>query len=225
MKKIVLLSIALAAVFSSCQNGGSKSSDAQIDSLSNAFGTLMGYSAKQIKGVELNMGKFNEGFAKEYNNKQTDMASVEAANAYVQNYMTNILPAKQLEAQKEYVAKLESNSNIKKTESGLMYEIISEGDVNAKPMAIDTVEVHYTGTLTDGSKFDSSLDRNEPAKFPLNGVIKGWTEGLQLIGKGGKIKLYIPSELAYGNQGQLANQLLVFDVELLSISKGVEEAK
>ncbi|MEG0499814.1 MAG: FKBP-type peptidyl-prolyl cis-trans isomerase [Rikenellaceae bacterium] len=76
---------------------------------------------------------------------------------------------------------------------------------------------NYKGTLTDGTEFDSSYKRGEPAQFPLNQVIKGWTEGLQLIGKGGKIKLTIPSALAYGSQGQLANEVLIFEVELLDV--------
>ena len=104
--------------------------------------------------------------------------------------------------------------------SGLCYEIIKEG-TGAFPKATDTVKVHYTGTLVDGKKFDSSVDRGEPAEFPLNGVIKGWTEGLQKINKGGKIKLYVPSDLAYGDEGRPPTippaATLVFDVELLDI--------
>ncbi|OCG61191.1 FKBP-type peptidyl-prolyl cis-trans isomerase [Gilliamella sp. Nev3-1] len=117
---------------------------------------------------------------------------------------------------------------VKKTKSGLLYQIIKEGS-ESHPTAEDTVIVHYTGTLTDGRKFDSSYDRGEPATFPLNGVIKGWTEGIQLIGVGGKIKLVVPPELAYGDQsfpGQNDKasiqpaSTLVFEVELLGIDNG-----
>ncbi len=105
--------------------------------------------------------------------------------------------------------------------SGLYYKVVQAG-TGANPKATDIVKVHYTGTLTDGTKFDSSLDRGEPAEFPLNQVIPGWTEGLQLINKGGKIKLYVPSELGYGERGSPPvippNATLVFDVELLDIT-------
>jgi FKBP-type peptidyl-prolyl cis-trans isomerase len=90
------------------------------------------------------------------------------------------------------------------------------------PKATDVVTVHYKGTLIDGTKFDSSYDRGKPAEFPLNGVIKGWTEGLQLMKVGGKNKMVIPSDLAYGPQGRPgipANSVLIFEVELISIGK------
>ena len=113
------------------------------------------------------------------------------------------------------------------TKSGLQYEVITEGK-GAKPKATDKVKVHYVGTLIDGTKFDSSVDRKEPAEFPLNQVIPGWTEGVQLMNVGSKYKFFLPSELAYGAQGAgsiPANSVLVFEVELLSIgdSKAAEE--
>ena len=115
--------------------------------------------------------------------------------------------------------------DVKQTKSGLLYQIIKEGS-DRYPKADDTVIVHYTGTLTDGRKFDSSYDRGETATFPLNAVIKGWTEGIQLIGVGGKIKLVVPPDLAYGDQsfpgqddkaGIQPASTLVFEVELLGI--------
>ena len=106
--------------------------------------------------------------------------------------------------------------------SGLCYEIVKEG-TGPFPKATETVKVNYTGTLVDGKKFDSSVDRGEPAEFPLNGVIPGWTEGLQKINKGGKIKLYVPSDLAYGAEGRPPTippaATLIFDVELLDIKE------
>jgi FKBP-type peptidyl-prolyl cis-trans isomerase FkpA len=108
----------------------------------------------------------------------------------------------------------------KKTASGLAYKIEKAG-TGAKPKETDTVKVHYHGTLIDGTVFDSSKDRGKEVSFPLNRVIKGWTEGLQLIGKGGKIKLVIPSELAYGDHGAPpkipGGATLVFEVELFEI--------
>jgi FKBP-type peptidyl-prolyl cis-trans isomerase len=104
--------------------------------------------------------------------------------------------------------------------SGMAYEVITEGS-GAKPAATDKVKVHYRGTLIDGTEFDSSYSRGTPAEFPLNGVIKGWTEGLQLMKTGGKWKLYIPADMAYGESGSGAkigpNETLVFEVELLEI--------
>ena len=108
------------------------------------------------------------------------------------------------------------------TASGLQYEIISKG-TGAKPKSTDTVVTHYTGTLLNGKVFDSSRKRNSPATFPVNGVIKGWTEALQLMETGSKWKLYIPSSLAYGSRGAGnvigPNATLVFEIELLEIKK------
>lgn len=109
----------------------------------------------------------------------------------------------------------------KTTASGLQYFVEKEG-TGKMPKATDTVKVHYTGTLTTGEKFDSSVDRGEPAEFPVNGVIKGWTEALQLMKVGGKVKLVIPAELAYGASGRPGippNSVLMFDVELMDIKK------
>lgn len=105
------------------------------------------------------------------------------------------------------------------TESGLQYKVLEEGD-GIKPGAMDTVTVHYEGRLIDGSVFDSSYERGQPATFALNQVIPGWTEGLQLMETGSKYQLYIPSDLAYGpggNQGIPPNATLVFDVELIEV--------
>ena len=123
---------------------------------------------------------------------------------------------------------MKNNKNAKKTASGLVYEIIKEGNAT-KPKADETVEVHYHGTLTSGEVFDSSVERGKTISFPLNRVIKGWTEGLQLIGEGGKIKLVIPPELGYGDQGAPpkipGGSTLVFEVELFKIQKGEEAPK
>ena len=118
-------------------------------------------------------------------------------------------------------AYLKKNKNAKKTATGLVYEILKEGK-GKYPKATDTVEVHYHGTLTNGEVFDSSVVRNKKIKFPLNRVIKGWTEGLQLVKEGGKIKLTIPSDLAYGSAGSPpkipGGATLVFEVELFKVN-------
>ena len=111
-------------------------------------------------------------------------------------------------------------ANVQTTASGLQYEVVTEG-TGAKPKATDTVVVHYRGTFPDGKEFDSSYKRNEPISFPLNGVIAGWTEGLQLMSVGSKYKFTIPPQLAYGTRGAGGvippNATLHFEVELLEI--------
>ncbi|HEJ2469837.1 TPA: FKBP-type peptidyl-prolyl cis-trans isomerase [Vibrio cholerae] len=127
----------------------------------------------------------------------------------------------------EFRAQFEKESGVVKTQSGLLYQVMTpaEGD---KPKDTDTVQVHYKGTLIDGSQFDSSYERGEPATFPLNRVIPGWTEGVQLMSVGSKFKLVIPPELAYGEQDTPtipANSTLVFEVELLKIENGKDAAQ
>ncbi len=118
-------------------------------------------------------------------------------------------------------AEFEKQSGVVKTKSGLLYQVLTDA-TGEKPSETDTVEVHYVGTLIDGTKFDSSYDRGQTASFPLNRVIAGWTEGLQLMPVGSKYKFVIPSELAYGEQDSPtipANSTLIFEVELVSIGE------
>lgn len=121
----------------------------------------------------------------------------------------------------EFLAKNAKKDGVKQTESGLQYKVITEGKGD-KPTAEDTVTVNYKGTLLDGTVFDSSYDRKQPATFPLKGVIKGWTEGLQLMNAGAKFEFYIPADLAYGERGNRniePNSTLIFEVELISFKK------
>ena len=113
-----------------------------------------------------------------------------------------------------------SKPGVHTTPSGLQYKVVTEGH-GKSPKATDTVLVHYRGTTIDGVEFDSSYKRNEPISFPLNGVIPGWTEGVQLMKEGGKVQLFIPSNLAYGSQGAggviAPDSTLIFDIELLKV--------
>ena len=147
-------------------------------------------------------------FQKELQKKQ--MAKAEAASK------------KNKEEGEEFLAANKKKEGVKTTDSGLQYKVLQEGD-GAKPKETDVVKVHYHGTLTDGTVFDSSVERGEPAQFPVNRVIKGWTEALQLMQVGDKFKLVIPSDLAYGERGAGGdigpNAVLVFEVELLDIVK------
>jgi FKBP-type peptidyl-prolyl cis-trans isomerase len=129
---------------------------------------------------------------------------------------------KNQKAADEFLAKNKAKEGVKTTASGLQYEVIKEG-TGATPKPTDQVTVHYTGTLLDGTKFDSSVDRGQPATFGVNQVISGWTEALQLMKVGGKYRLYVPPTLAYGPQGAGngeigPNSLLIFDVELIGIA-------
>ncbi|MBA2113914.1 FKBP-type peptidyl-prolyl cis-trans isomerase [Bremerella alba] len=124
-------------------------------------------------------------------------------------------------AGQEFLTENGKKEGIETTKSGLQYEVVKPG-TGATPKLTDTVVCHYKGTLVDGTEFDSSYKRGEPAQFPVNGVIEGWTEALQKMKVGGKWKLYIPSDLAYGPQGRPGippNAILLFDIELLDIAK------
>jgi FKBP-type peptidyl-prolyl cis-trans isomerase FklB len=123
---------------------------------------------------------------------------------------------------REFLEENAKNDSVTQTESGLQYMVLKEGN-GAKPGPTDEVTVHYTGRLLNGTVFDSSVERGEPATFPLDKVIAGWTEGLQLMSEGSKYRLFIPSELAYGSKGSgdkiLPNSTLIFDVELIKVNK------
>jgi FKBP-type peptidyl-prolyl cis-trans isomerase/predicted negative regulator of RcsB-dependent stress response len=131
------------------------------------------------------------------------------------------LPDLNKEAGEKFLAENLERKEVNATESGLQYEILTSSDDNASPLADDEVEVHYHGTLINGEVFDSSVDRGEPSKFKVNQVISGWTEALQLMTVGDKWKLYIPSDLAYGETGNNSigpNETLIFEVELIGIT-------
>ena len=123
---------------------------------------------------------------------------------------------------REFLEETAKNDSVVQTKSGLQYMVLKEG-TGVKPGPTDKVTVHYTGKLIDGTVFDSSVENGEPVTFPLDGVIPGWTEGLQLMSEGSKYRLFIPSELAYGSKGAgdkiLPNSTLIFDVELIKVEK------
>ncbi len=135
--------------------------------------------------------------------------------------------SKEKEASKAFLAKEEKSAGAVKTDSGLIYKETKAGE-GANPKATDRVTVHYHGTLTDGTVFDSSKDRGQPATFPLNGVIPCWTEGVQKMKKGGTAQLICPSDIAYGDRGAppkiKPGATLVFDVELIEIAEGAPAA-
>jgi FKBP-type peptidyl-prolyl cis-trans isomerase FkpA len=151
---------------------------------------------------------------------ETDMRAKQQAKAALDSEKNEAISA-------EYLAENAKREGVIVTDSGLHYEVLTEGE-GAKPIASDTVKVHYRGTLLDGTEFDSSYSRNKPIEFPLAGVIKGWTEGVQLMNIGSKFKFVIPSDLAYGPRAQgpiPGNSTLIFDVELLEIITPPEAEK
>jgi peptidylprolyl isomerase len=139
-----------------------------------------------------------------------------------QRVMNNPAASKEnIQAGAEFLEKNKAREGVKATGSGLQYEVLTVGSGEVHPKASDKVTVHYHGTLIDGTVFDSSVDRGEPASFPLNRVIPGWTEGLQLMVIGEKTRFYIPSNIAYGNKsiGPIkGGSTLIFDVELIAIN-------
>ena len=194
------------------------------DSVSYALGINIGQNLKQSGFKNVNVQAMGKAIAEIYAGGST-LLNAEEAGALINNYMTKQSEVKAEGAKEEGIAFLAENAGkegVMTTASGLQYEVVEEGS-GASPAATDNVTVHYHGTLIDGSVFDSSVERGEPATFPLNGVIPGWTEGLQLMKEGGKTRFYIPSELAYGDRAASEligpNSTLIFDVELIQVGE------
>ncbi len=201
----------------------------ELDRLSYALGLSMGNNFR-ASGIEtINVQDFADGVAAVYYGSKPKM-SYDEAKAEIQKYFT-ALEAKQQEAAKvmseanaqagrDFLDANGKRAEVKITPSGLQYEVIKQGN-GPKPDRTDRVVVHYTGKLIDGTVFDSSVERGEPATFGVTQVIPGWVEALQLMNAGSQWRLFIPSDLAYGPNGAGGaigpNQTLIFDVELLEV--------
>jgi FKBP-type peptidyl-prolyl cis-trans isomerase FklB len=194
-----------------------------MDSLSYSLGILLAQNLKSQGFGELDQATFQEAFGAVMAGEPTKM-DANQANAYIQQHMQS-LQAKQYEAKiaegKKFLEENARREGVQQTASGLQYEVLVAGE-GPKPGPDDKVTVHYHGTLTDGSVFDSSVERGQPATFGVGQVIAGWTEALQLMPQGAKWKLFIPSELAYGPRGAGGKigpyATLIFEVELLKIN-------
>ncbi|UCH81588.1 MAG: FKBP-type peptidyl-prolyl cis-trans isomerase [Nitrospiraceae bacterium] len=200
------------------------------DKVSYAIGMDIGKNLKK-QPIEINPEALSQGLWDSLTDEKTLMTDQEYSDTM--NAFRTEMNQKQTEQMKEisdrnkkdgekFLAENRKKEGVVTTESGLQYKIVTEG-TGASPKSTDTVTVHYKGTLIDGKEFDSSHKRGQPATFPVNGVIKGWTEALQLMKTGAKWQLFIPSELAYGERGAGRNigpnSTLIFDVELISIKE------
>jgi len=198
--------------------------ETKLDSVSYGIGVNI---AENLKGQglgDLNVEAMAKGLQDILNNAELAI-SKEEVGPLLNEYMGQLQAEKAKEASKEGAEFLEKNAKRKEVTtlpSGLQYEVLSSGE-GATPGLNDKVTTHYTGTLIDGTVFDSSVERGQPASFPVSGVIKGWTEALQLMKEGDKWKLYIPYDLAYGDRGAGANigpyAALIFEIELISVDK------
>jgi len=202
--------------------------EATPENVNYAFGTMIGQQLKQM-GLKVNAEEVAKGISDVASGAKPRLTPSECQQivmTYQQNKMkeddakASAGAGKNKEEGAAFLAKNGKREGVTTTASGLQYEVVKKGD-GAKPTATDTVKVHYHGTLLDGKVFDSSVDRGEPISFPLNGVIKGWTEGVQLMPTGSKFKFFIPSDLAYGERGTGGDigpgATLIFEVELLAI--------
>ncbi len=197
---------------------------AELKDVSYAVGMSLGESLLQQNLKQLDAEMIAQAIQETFEGKALKFSPQEA-NELIQNFL-RAESEKQFAVNKEAgEAFLKQNADrpeVNVTASGLQYEVISEGD-GTQPSAADTVTVHYHGTLIDGTVFDSSVERNQPATFGLSQVIRGWTEGLQLMKQGSKFRFYIPQDLAYGATPHPGGPIepymtLIFDVELLGIA-------
>jgi FKBP-type peptidyl-prolyl cis-trans isomerase FklB len=221
MKRIALVAVAALAI-AGCQD---KESD----------GWKVGYSVGHRLGerlkaemADLQVDAFVAGFRDAYTGEASPELTGEQMDETLKAYQTARIEEKRKELQAKadaakasgdaFLAENGKRAGVTTTASGLQYEVLAQGS-GPSPKATDTVKAHYHGTLIDGTVFDSTRERGQPAEFPLNRVIPGWTEGLQLMNRGAKYKFYIPSELGYGQRGAGqkigANEALVFEVELV----------
>jgi len=246
VNRMLIAGVALAAVIAGAgyyaiQSGGVATGAASTnaaDFTSNADKAMYGFGLQvggQIRGnlenvrnmgATLNNDALAAGFRDGLNNTRTlseeEVSAAETAFRAEIEAMAKADQDKKKADGEAFLTAKAGEAGWTKTESGLLFKVVTEGDGKTKPSKSDTVVVHYTGTLIDGKKFDSSVDRGEPATFGVGQVIPGWTEALQLMSKGAKYQLVIPSNLAYGENGAGGtippNAVLLFDVELIDIN-------
>jgi len=227
MKYALVAILGIGFLFSVCSAGEKLELKDQKDKESYSLGYQFGQSLK-AQGVDVNLQVYNSGIQDGLGGKEPQMTS-EEIRATMTSLQQRLMAAQQkvlkeqaaknLSEGKTFLAENGKKEGIKTLPSGLEYKVVTEGS-GKMPKPEDTVKVHYKGTLIDGTEFDSSYRRGQPSTFKVKGVIKGWTEALQLMKEGSKWQLFIPPELGYGERGAgpvPPNSALIFEVELLSI--------
>lgn len=226
LNSVLIVAAMLLIGLASC-NQSTSTSDAKIETEADSVALSLGYSLgndikKQFPDVSPEI--VARGIIEAYNGQENPLYKTpRVADAAIRAYLNaeaKRIAEENIKKGKDFLEQNAKKSGVQVTESGLQYEVLEEGN-GEKPSEENTVKVHYHGTTIDGEVFDSSVESGDPVTFPLNGVIPGWTEGLQLMTVGSKYKFYIPSELAYGERrasGIIApNSTLIFEVELLEI--------
>ncbi len=236
MLAVVVLVIVVAPMFAqqadekaAAKSGEDPALKSVMDRASYSIGLSIGKNLKS-DAVEVDLANLSRGIKDGLGGSKpllTETESREAIAAFQKELQAKKaekakgLADKNLKDGEAFLAENKKKEGVKTTASGLQYKVIKAG-TGKTPKATDTVTTHYRGTLIDGTQFDSSYDRGEPASFPVKGVIKGWTEALQLMPVGSKWQLFIPSSLAYGERGAGddigPNATLIFDIELISIT-------
>ncbi|MBO4692523.1 MAG: FKBP-type peptidyl-prolyl cis-trans isomerase [Bacteroidales bacterium] len=232
--KTIVACALCALIFASCEPKSKPLpgiTQGEVDSVSTAVGVAFGNMLKSSNLEGLNYSKIVAAIKGVMAGDTTLIFDGQSAPMYIQEYMmkvTDALAVQKAEEEKKFFEENKKKEGVQETESGLQYKIEVAGS-EVKPTERDTVEVNYKGMLLDGKVFDSSYERGETVKFPLNSVIKGWTEGLQLIGEGGKETLWIPFNMGYGSRDMGPNlpafSTLVFDVELVKVFPYVEKVE
>ena len=218
MKNLILSLIVLLG-FSSIN---AQNLNTEMEKVSYSLGVNVAKSVKSQGLESIDSDAIAKAFKDVFEGNTLEI-SEEEANIVLQDYFGKLANEKQkvnVEAGQKFLDENAKRDGVVTTATGLQYEVLKEGSGDS-PKETDNVTVHYHGTLIDGTVFDSSVDRGQPATFPVNGVIPGWVEALQLMNAGAKYKLFIPSNLAYGERGAGGaigpNATLVFEVELISI--------
>ncbi len=248
MKRMLGMTVAAALLLAGCNQGEKKETERGQASASAAAGALQDEKAKlsyaigmdigrslQNLGADIDEAALSEGISDRLNGRKlklSDEEAIKVQQAFFKKRAEKQAAERKAQAEKnkvegeKFLAENAKRKGVHVTESGLQYEVLKQGD-GPRPKATDRVKVHYRGTLIDGTEFDSSYARGEPVVFPLGGVIKGWTEGVQLMNVGSKYRFYLPPELAYGERGAGQrigpNATLIFEVELLGIEKDAQQ--
>ena len=224
----VLTALALILITNGCEaprGSANASLDSRMDSISYSIGHFYGQNIA-AQGVDsLDLESFSAGFERVIREEDSAIDQI-AMQTLMRQFQQQLMQQQQAEQQAsgdQFLEENAQNEDVMVTESGLQYRIVEEGS-GVSPTAEDEVEVHYRGTLISGEEFDSSYSRDETASFPLNQVISGWTEGLQLMSEGATYEFFIPSELAYGNNpppGSIIEpgSVLIFEVELIDVKE------